>query len=170
MKQKLQRLQGKPERSLALLHGFKGVLSMTDWRRGQEITENMPSLNSTVSLLESDGITIQQQPARFLSSLGGTLVDTDSVHSGIVSWGALKQRALISHSSGAGKPSSRSQQVHCPVVPPYCPSHGRRSQCVSEVSFTKSCQYYRALILTSSYSRTVQSFGGTNAYGLWDQK
>lgn len=78
IKQKLQRLQGKPERSLALLHGFKGVLLITD-RRGQEITETMPSLNSTISLLECDDITIHQQPARFLSSLSGTLVDMDCV-------------------------------------------------------------------------------------------
>lgn len=62
IKQKLQRLQGKPERSLALLHGFKGVLSITDRRRGQEIPETMPLLNNTISLLESDDTTIQQQP------------------------------------------------------------------------------------------------------------
>lgn len=61
IKQKLQRLQGKPERSLALLHGFKRVLSITDRRRGQEIPETMPLLN-TISLLESDDTTIQQQP------------------------------------------------------------------------------------------------------------
>lgn len=62
IKQKLQRLQGNPERSLALFHGFKGVLSITDRRRSQEITQTMPSLNNIISLLESDDIPIQQQP------------------------------------------------------------------------------------------------------------